>query len=425
MKATKELDILKRLGGRCDMTTGVDAIFVHGAETDIEQCWHPPGHPEFSLPKMLAKELPYVCSWSLGYTSTLYRRKGFTLRLEKQAAQTIRELANRYIGRRKVVFVAHSVGGLLVKHVLRFASESKDEEWKRIVEKTKGVVFLSTPHFGFRMVKLARWLSYLPTINDALLADLLDLEGLGQLNKDFLDIVQERTIEVEAYYEAKRSSGLLWLATKVSEKSATLGEPVAKPAPLIADHEGVCKPVGPDDHVYRSVRKFVRKCFAGPVNDIFISYAHEDEGAADTLRAHFKPLARQFSTHIWTDRLIETGDAWQTEIMKHMESSRVAVLLLSKAFLESEFITGTELPLLWRKADTEGIRIICVPLERVETEQLSFKYSVPEGGEKRFDLNDVQWASSRDQPVDRMSPDKIDEFFANLARDTMKFSSSS
>jgi len=423
MKAAKDMDVLKKVDGRCDVTTGVDVIFVHGAETDAEQCWHPAGHPELSLPRMIARDLPYVCSWSLGYTSTLYRRKGYTLPLGEQASQTTRELANRSIGRRPIIFVAHSVGGLLIKHVLRLAVESQDQEWRRIVDQTIGVVFLSTPHFGFSMVRLARWLSYVPLLNNTLLADVLDLEGLRKLNGDFLKIVAKHTINVDAYYEGKPSPRLLWLAKMVNKESADPLIPGRKATALNADHKNVCRPPKPNDHVHVSIRQFIRRCFAGPAKDIFISYAHEDITSVDALRKHLEPLVREVLPRIWTDQSIRTGDAWETDIVKHMESSRVTVLILSEAFLKSDFIIETELPFLRRKADTEGLELICVFLAPLDLEKLSFKYSLPEGGKKIFNLNDVQWANKPDQPIETMSPTEKDKFFERLAGDIIRLSS--
>lgn len=420
MNAARELDILKMVDDPCDTKTAVDVVFVHGAETDAERCWYPRGHKELSLPRMLSRDLFYVCAWSLGYTSTLYKRRGYTVRLARQATQTVKELANKSIGRRPVIFVAHSVGGLLVKHVLRLADQSQDPEWRRIAEQTKGIAFLSTPHSGFRMVRLAKWLAYLPTLNNALLVDLVDVEGLRRLNEEFLEIVAQRHIKVDAYYEAKPSARLLWLATMVSEESADPHVPGLRPTALIADHEGVCKPMAPEDHIFVSVRKFVRRCFSGTASDVFISYAHEDAGIMEALRAHLEPLARGSGLDVWTDQSITTGQTWKPDIVKHMERARVAVLLLSRAFLESRFIIDTELPFLLRKSATEGIELVCVPIVALDPAQLSFRYSPSQGGERSFSLGDLQWASPPEQPIGGMAPGERDAFFAQLARDIVK-----
>lgn len=413
------MDILKKIGGRCDVTTGLDVVFVHGAEADAEECWHPQGHPEFSMPGMLACDLPYICVWSVSYTSTLYRRKGYTLRLEEQATQTTRELANRSIGCRPLIFIAHSVGGLLVKHVLRLAASSDDPQWHGIVEQTKGIIFLSTPHFGFRKTNLWNWLARSPTINEALLADVLDLDTLRKLNDDFISIIAQFKIAVEVYYEGKPSPRLLWLARIVSKDSANPCIPGVQPTVIAADHDAVCKPTSPDDHIQVAVRRFVRRCFAGPATDIFISYAHEDTGAMKALSEAIATRLSNGSAQIWSDQAIALGDSWETEIIRHMERSRVAVLLLSPSFLKSDFIVQTELPFLYRKADTEGMELIVVPLSQSGYQDRSFHYAMPEGDTRNFRLDEVQWASPPEQPVDSMTPQQRDAFYQRLASEIL------
>ena len=54
------------------------------------------------------------------------------------------------IGSRPVIFVTHSLGGLVVKQLLRHSDTYGAEQWKRVSEQTRGVVFLAT-HIPARM----------------------------------------------------------------------------------------------------------------------------------------------------------------------------------------------------------------------------------------------------------------------------------
>jgi hypothetical protein len=49
---------------------------------------------------------------------------------------------------RPIIFVAHSLGGILVKEVLRRAQHADEAEINDVVESTKAVIFLGTPHRG-------------------------------------------------------------------------------------------------------------------------------------------------------------------------------------------------------------------------------------------------------------------------------------
>jgi hypothetical protein len=53
----------------------------------------------------------------------------------------------RVLGR-KLIFVAHSLGGIIVKEVLRRSQISSEPGVKNIVECTEAVVFMGTPHRG-------------------------------------------------------------------------------------------------------------------------------------------------------------------------------------------------------------------------------------------------------------------------------------
>ncbi|UCF94150.1 MAG: alpha/beta fold hydrolase [Desulfobacterales bacterium] len=416
-------DVLQRLAGRCGVTTGVDVVFVHGAEEDAEGCWYPRGHPEFSLPRMLARELPYVCAWSLHYEYSIYRRKAHTLPLAEQATSSIRELVMQKIGRKPVVFVAHSVGGILVKHVLRLAQRSPDPAWRNVLHATVGVVFLATPHFGFpltpRIKTLSRWL---PTLRKVLLAELDDLSELDDLNRSFGRMVAERAIEVDVYYEGRRTRRTLWWGFLVSKASADPQIPTVIPTVVNANHDKICKPTSENAHIYRSVREFVRRCFADPCTDVFVSYAHEDIAALEQMMGKLEPLVRSGAPGVWYDkgqgnRGIEAGQAWETEIQKHLEGARVAVLLISPAFLNSQYITTAELPFLCRKADTEGLILLCVPVGPVDLEKLSCRYDLPQGGYKEFRLTDAHWTSPPQKSLAAMSQEERDRFFTHLAHD--------
>lgn len=58
------------------------------------------------------------------------------------------ESKRRHASTRKLIFIAHSLGGIMVKEVLRRSEADKDAKMKTIFESTIGVFFLGTPHRG-------------------------------------------------------------------------------------------------------------------------------------------------------------------------------------------------------------------------------------------------------------------------------------
>lgn len=91
---------------------------------------------------------------------------------------------------------------------------------------------------------------------------------------------------------------------------------------------------------------------------VFISYSHKDIAFFDRLKIHLRPLEKKGLIETWSDTKISAGQHWKKEIEIALDTSQVAVLLISADFLASDFIVDNELPPLLMKASKEGATVI-------------------------------------------------------------------
>lgn len=111
--------------------------------------------------------------------------------------------------------------------------------------------------------------------------------------------------------------------------------------------------------------------------EVFVSYSHRDDVWREELLYTLSPYLQRERTNIsvWADRDIKTGDKWDDEIRQAIGRARVAVLLVSKYFLASNYIKEKELPLIFSMLQ-DGLRIVWVPVSAcmyTETELNSYQ----------------------------------------------------
>jgi class 3 adenylate cyclase/tetratricopeptide (TPR) repeat protein len=162
------------------------------------------------------------------------------------------------IGLRPLVFVTHSLGGLLVKQVLRNASSYGNACWQDIYDETRGIVFLSTPHAGADAADGVRHLGRLARLSVNVRELQTQSAQLRDLNLWFRTHAPAADIAVQAYYETRRTAG----AFVVNATSADPGIRGVVPIGLDADHMTICKFEDRSNPAYRLTLKFVQECVA-------------------------------------------------------------------------------------------------------------------------------------------------------------------
>lgn len=227
---------------------------------DYTECW-----PE----SWLAADCPNLRVLSVEYDSHLsdWKAKCPAENQRKSLAYRSRELLKKLksagVGERPVVWVAHSMGGLLVKKMLLDASN--DPDLQGLMKNTKGVMFYSVPHHGTFMAEYSVNVRYLlfPSIEVRELCR--DSPALRDLNESFLNIAKDRDIKVLSFAETLPTTiGPMIRIQVVPTQSADLG--IGDLIQVDVDHLNICKPEKKDSFLYKRSLQFIQDSLQGYIS---------------------------------------------------------------------------------------------------------------------------------------------------------------
>ncbi len=231
----------------------IDVIFVHGLTGDAKETWTDESGDDF-WPQWLQNDLNRISVFTLGYPTSIFEKWAKKeMDMYERAANVLELFAGNEIGRLPIVFVTHSLGGILTKLLLRKSFEAEDEDWKRIYHATKLVVFLSTPHTAPAMANI---LDVVPFTSKQikLLSD--DTGFLYDLNEHYRTLANSREdLSTAVYYEKHLTKKM---GVVVSREAADPGVSKSNPVPVDKDHINICKPRNREDIVYLGVKRHIR-----------------------------------------------------------------------------------------------------------------------------------------------------------------------
>lgn len=239
----------------CEAPAHFDFIFLHGITGDRIDTWtHVDGASNQFWPKWLCEDFPNTAVYTLDYPASIFHKWAKQeLNLHERAESILEDLATYGIGKRPLAFITHSLGGLLVKEILRVATECQDDGWKSVAENTRLVCFLATPHTGAALASIATTL--IPRLASTHVDTLSNDSGyLNALNKAYRDLAAKQGFATVAYYEKHKTKSCTLV---VSAESADPGVAKCRPIAVEADHIGICKLQSRDDLVYRSLGRHV------------------------------------------------------------------------------------------------------------------------------------------------------------------------
>ncbi|KAL3446203.1 hypothetical protein BJX65DRAFT_131580 [Aspergillus insuetus] len=256
----------------------IDFVFVHGLNPRARHdhafnTWtHENG--TFWPRDYLPQDIPNTRVFVYGYNSTVTDARTMSTASIKDHANTLLNLLdmerNEQLGVRspKIIWVGHSLGGLVIKQALLNAHE--DRKYTAIRTDTCGLVFFGTPHRGAKGVELgkiaanvARFVSRGHAKNDLLVC--LEENGLftRQMSSRFSHQLED--YQVVSFVEGKEvfigGTGPTSVShLVVDEESAILGLPGSRETrlKLDADHSQMCK-VGSRGAMYKLIKGNIKQ----------------------------------------------------------------------------------------------------------------------------------------------------------------------
>jgi subtilisin family serine protease len=128
---------------------------------------------------------------------------------------------------------------------------------------------------------------------------------------------------------------------------------------------------------------------------VFVSYAHEDDSYREQLDISLAPLRRdKLIIATWNDREILAGEEWEREIDEKLNSADIILLLVSRYFFASDYISEHELPLALERHKSGSAVVVPILLRVSDWESsLGELQAVPGGGKPvlRWRDRDEAW----------------------------------
>ncbi|MFC7399425.1 ABC-three component system protein [Chelatococcus sp. GCM10030263] len=235
-------------------SSALDIFFVHGLGGDPIETWQT--GPKSFWPRWLAAKFPNCRVFSFGFDSK--KLAGFLTGAGASLHDLALMLADALLSREHAaphaLFICHSLGGLIVKQMLRRCAESADPDYKDLARSVVGVAFLGTPHQGASLASaLDQLLHRFMTKQVKQLVHGEDF--LVDLNDYFRSNANLQSITVRSYYETEKTNGV-HIVDKVTANPGVLG---SEPIPVQSDHIQICKPESEMSPVFKSVCALIRK----------------------------------------------------------------------------------------------------------------------------------------------------------------------
>jgi len=193
--------------------TIVDIVFVHGLTGNAYNTWLEEGRQVHWPSQLLKDDIPDARILSFGYDADVVHwfSAASVNRIGNHAEALLGALVRRRertdSENRKIIFVMHSLGGLVVQNALALSKSSPEAHLQKVQTNTVGLAFLGTPHFG---ADLALWGAYGTQLLNIVKKSNKEIVQVLKPDSEMLAIIQKRFHEILRSRQAANQP--IWVA---------------------------------------------------------------------------------------------------------------------------------------------------------------------------------------------------------------------
>ncbi|KAH7130806.1 Alpha/Beta hydrolase protein [Dendryphion nanum] len=262
----------------------IDIVFVHGLTGSREKTWTH-SNSVFWPGALLPEDIPRARIMTFGYDADVVRFWSIASsnRLDDHgkslAYAVLDQRDDDVVGKRPIIFIAHSLGGLVCEEALNLSS--KRPALQSILPNTLGIIFMGTPHGGSHVANwgttVAKYVNVFRGTNRDILQNLQPgSSDLLRTEQDFQQMLRRDNVKLKIYcfYEALKMSDVV--GKIVEQESAVL--PAYDNCSIHADHRDMTKFTGRADPGYGSVRGVLQRWIREGRDEIVKAGAEEGSG---------------------------------------------------------------------------------------------------------------------------------------------------
>ncbi len=243
---------------KCRSTPRLNVVFIHGLSGDPVKTWESDALPAQFWPSWLHTDYGDVSVWTVGYDApkTRWSTAKTAMAIQDRASNILeRLLATQQLMETEIALIGHSMGGLIIKQMLRTAESLalNRPDAAKFLDLVRRVAFIATPHAGSGQASLMDTLRFFARPSAASQGLVRNSPPLRDLNLWYREWAATRNI-VHLILTETKTTKIVGMVVKPDSSDPGL---LTRPIPIDADHLSICRPATKNSDIYIQVKKLL------------------------------------------------------------------------------------------------------------------------------------------------------------------------